>query len=93
MDDLDYETQREYALTVRATDSVSGVFADVLVSLLVTDVNDCPPEFSVDSYNISISEASPFGSVILKVHAQDNDTGLKLFLLSFYGYYYTLDII
>lgn len=77
VDNLDYETQREYALTVRATDSVSGVFADVLVSLLVTDINDCPPEFSVDSYNISISEASPFGSVILKVHAQDNDTGLN----------------
>lgn len=77
IDNLDYESQREYALTVRATDSVSGVFAEVLVSLLVTDVNDCPPEFPVDAYNISVSEASPFGSVILKVHARDNDTDLN----------------
>lgn len=76
IDHLDYESQREYALTIRATDSVSGVFAEVLVSLLVSDVNDCPPEFPVDAYNISVSEASPFGSVILKVQARDNDTGI-----------------
>ncbi|KAL1114860.1 hypothetical protein AAG570_007684, partial [Ranatra chinensis] len=77
VDDLDYESMKEYALTVRATDSVSGVYAEVLVNLLVTDVNDCPPEFPVDSYNVSISEAAPFGSLVLKVNARDNDTGIN----------------
>lgn len=75
MDNLDYEQVQHYTLTVRATDSVSGVSADVLVSLIVTDVNDCAPEFPQDSYNISISESASFGSFILKVSASDNDTG------------------
>lgn len=75
VDELDYESKKQYELTIRATDSVSGVFAEVLVSILVTDVNDSPPEFASDSYNISISEAAPFGTSVLKVHAHDNDTG------------------
>lgn len=77
VDELDYETTQQYALTVRATDSISGVFAEVLVSVLVTDVNDCPPEFPVDAYNVSVSEAAPFGSLVLKVIAKDNDTGVN----------------
>lgn len=75
VDNLDYEKMKEYSLTVRATDSLSGIFAEVLVNVLVTDVNDCPPEFLHDSYNVSVSEAAPFGSFILKVLAKDNDTG------------------
>lgn len=75
MDELDYEEKRQYELTLRATDSVSGVHAEVLVSILVLDVNDCPPEFTQDSYNISVSEAAPFGTSVLKVYSKDNDTG------------------
>lgn len=82
VDELDYEQKKQYELTVRATDSVSGVYAEVLVSILVLDVNDCPPEFTQDSYNISVSEAASFGTSILKVGSRDNDTGwFKLFLL------------
>ncbi|XP_015586979.1 fat-like cadherin-related tumor suppressor homolog isoform X2 [Cephus cinctus] len=77
VDELDYEQKKQYELTVRATDSVSGVYAEVLVSILVLDVNDCPPEFSQDSYNISVSEAAPFGTSILKVSSRDNDTGIN----------------
>ncbi|XP_051157574.1 fat-like cadherin-related tumor suppressor homolog [Leptopilina boulardi] len=77
VDELDYEQKKQYELTVRATDSVSGVFAEVLVSILVQDVNDCPPEFSQDSYNISVSEAAPFGTSVLKVTSRDNDTGIN----------------
>lgn len=75
VDNLDYEQVQHYTLTVRATDSVSGVSAEVLVSIMVTDVNDCAPEFFQDSYNISISESASFGSFILRVTATDNDTG------------------
>lgn len=76
-DELDYENVQQYGLTLRATDSVTAVFAEVLVSVLVTDVNDCPPEFPTDSYNVSVSEAAPFGSLVLKVAATDNDTGIN----------------
>lgn len=75
VDELDYEHQQHYELLIRATDSVSGVYAEVPVSVAVQDVNDCPPEFSQDSYNVSVSEAAPFGTAVLKVNVRDNDTG------------------
>lgn len=60
---------------MRATDSVTGIFAEVTVAIVIDDVNDCPPEFSADSYHISVSEASPFGTLLSKMEAYDNDTG------------------
>ncbi|XP_035790783.1 fat-like cadherin-related tumor suppressor homolog isoform X2 [Anopheles albimanus] len=77
VDELDYERRQSYELLVRATDSVSGVSAEVPVSVLVQDVNDCPPEIEQDSYNITVSERAPFGTAILKVQAKDNDTGIN----------------
>lgn len=85
VDELDYEQKTQYELTVRATDSVSGIYAEVLVSILVLDVNDCSPEFTQDSYNISVSEALPFGSSVLKVTALDNDTGTNLVYFFWYN--------
>lgn len=75
VDELDFEQKSSYELVIRAIDSVSGVSAEVPVSVLVTDVNDCPPELPQDNYNITVSESSTFGTVILKVQAQDNDMG------------------
>jgi protocadherin Fat 1/2/3 len=75
VDELDYEQKQNYELILRATDSISGVSADVPVSVVVKDVNDCPPEIEQDSYNITVSESKTFGTQILKVVAKDNDTG------------------
>ncbi|XP_037031417.1 fat-like cadherin-related tumor suppressor homolog isoform X7 [Bradysia coprophila] len=77
VDELDYEQKQSYELVIRATDSVSGVSAEVPINVLVQDVNDCPPEIEHDSYNISVSEGSPFGTAILKIIAKDNDTGIN----------------
>ncbi|XP_058828867.1 fat-like cadherin-related tumor suppressor homolog isoform X4 [Topomyia yanbarensis] len=77
VDELDYEQKQSYELLIRATDSVSGVSAEVPVSVLVQDVNDCPPEIEQDSYNITVSERAQFGTAILKVQAKDNDTGIN----------------
>lgn len=77
IDELDYERTQNYELTIRATDSVSGVSAEVPVSVLVQDVNDCIPEFEFDSYNESVSEGVQFGTAILKVVAKDQDTGVN----------------
>lgn len=74
-EELDYEDEQLHQLTVRATDSVTGIFAEVTVAIVIDDVNDCPPEFSADSYHISVSEASPFGTLLSKMEAYDNDTG------------------
>lgn len=56
---------------------MSGVSAEVPVSVLVQDVNDCAPEFEHDSYNVTVSEVSPFGTAILRVQAHDADTGVN----------------
>ncbi|XP_030767379.1 fat-like cadherin-related tumor suppressor homolog isoform X3 [Sitophilus oryzae] len=77
VDELDYEQNPQYELLIRATDSVSGVYAEVPVSIVLSDVNDCPPEFTQESYNISISEAAQFGTHVLTVQANDNDTGIN----------------
>lgn len=77
VDELDYESKQSYELLIRATDSVSGVSAEVPVSVLVQDVNDCPPEIEHDSYNVTVSEGSIIGNSILRVHAHDNDTGVN----------------
>lgn len=77
VDDLDYERKQHYELVIRATDSVSGVSAEVPVSVLVQDVNDCLPVFETDNYNVTVSEGTALGSIILTVAAHDNDTGIN----------------
>lgn len=77
VDELDYEQKQQYELVVRATDSVSGVSTDVPVSIQIQDVNDSPPEFPTDSYNVSISEAATIGTAFLQVSTRDNDTGIN----------------
>lgn len=77
VDELDYEQQQQYELLIRATDSVSGVHAEVPVSIVVQDVNDCAPEFEEESYNVSVSETAFFGTPLLTVVAHDNDTGMN----------------
>ena len=72
--ELDYERRQSYDLIVRATDSISGAFADVPVSVLVEDVNDCAPEFDQDNYTVAVSESALFGTAILKLVATDNDS-------------------
>lgn len=75
VEELDYEATQQYHLIVRATDSVSGAYADVSVHINVEDVNDNPPVFEKSSYSASVSEAIPFGTSILRVNATDKDSG------------------
>ncbi|KPJ14085.1 Fat-like cadherin-related tumor suppressor-like [Papilio machaon] len=72
---LDYEAAREHRLGVRATDTVSGAFADVTVLVRVLDVNDCAPRFERDEYRVSVREAAPVGASLLTVQAADDDQG------------------
>ncbi|XP_026738536.1 fat-like cadherin-related tumor suppressor homolog [Trichoplusia ni] len=72
---LDYETAREHSLVLRATDGVTGAFADAALTLRVLDVNDCAPEFPQDVYRAPVSEAAAPGDLVLTLRAADNDTG------------------
>ncbi|XP_060800580.1 fat-like cadherin-related tumor suppressor homolog isoform X2 [Amyelois transitella] len=74
---LDYETSREHALTVRATDGVSGAFAELAVTLRVLDVNDCAPRFARDVFRAAVSEAAAASALVTTLAASDNDTGVN----------------
>lgn len=77
VDFLDHETKNKYSLTLRATDSVIGTYAEVPVSIKVADINDNAPQFANSTYNVSVSESTPFGSSIYRVTTTDKDTGVN----------------
>lgn len=65
---LDYETCKDYYLTVEARDGGSPSLSTVTtVNVNVIDVNDNPPEFSRNIYNSVISEDAPIGDSIALV--------------------------
>lgn len=77
---LDYEARSKYELLVRATDSVSGAHSEVPISVSVEDANDSPPEFGYNEYNVTLSEATPPGTLVLAVSAHDLDSGRFSFI-------------
>ena len=71
---LDRETQDVYKFQIEAVDSgKSPLKASANVTVHVTDVNDCVPEFSVKSYNLAVDENMPSDTEIAKVKAADCD--------------------
>ncbi|XP_064636197.1 protocadherin Fat 1-like isoform X4 [Lineus longissimus] len=74
---LDYETTSKYELTLRATDTFTGIHAEVPVTVSLEDINDNAPSFSSQYYTQTISEATTVGSSVMKVSAQDHDSGVN----------------
>ncbi|XP_025063474.1 protocadherin Fat 1 isoform X5 [Alligator sinensis] len=72
---LDFEAHPAYKLSVRATDSLTGVHAEVFVDIIVEDINDNPPLFKKQSYSAALSEASVIGTSVIQVSATDADSG------------------
>ncbi|KAJ8416521.1 hypothetical protein AAFF_G00358090 [Aldrovandia affinis] len=71
---LDYETTREYYLTIEATDGGTPSLSDMAtVNINVTDVNDNSPVFSQNVYAAVVSEDSDLGKSIVNVMARDAD--------------------
>ena len=73
---LDYEKVQSYTLYVTAKDSGSpylSATSPVVVNVL--NVNDNDPYFLVNSYNLTVSEKTTVGTLILPLFAQDNDLG------------------
>uniref|UniRef100_A0AAQ5XSP9 FAT atypical cadherin 3b n=1 Tax=Amphiprion ocellaris TaxID=80972 RepID=A0AAQ5XSP9_AMPOC len=76
---LDYELIQRYNFIVRATDSGDpALSSDVSVTVIVTDTNDNPPNFSQALYEAFVSELenAPPGSKVIQVRATDEDSGL-----------------
>lgn len=72
---LDHESQSAHVLTVRASDSVTGVFSEASVEIEVEDVNDNAPVFSRRTYDVEVAEGLPVGTSVVQVRASDGDSG------------------
>ncbi|XP_067297751.1 protocadherin-23 [Pseudorasbora parva] len=70
---LDYEDQAVYTLRVEASDSVHQTEAEL--SIQVLDVNDNPPVFSQESYQVLLPEHTSADTYVLSVSATDKDSG------------------
>lgn len=74
---LDWETQRDYNLTVSVSDGVHTVTTQLYISVI--DINDHRPEFTDSVYRIKISEHVEDGTEVLQLHATDRDEDKQLF--------------
>uniref|UniRef100_A0A667XGE9 FAT atypical cadherin 4 n=1 Tax=Myripristis murdjan TaxID=586833 RepID=A0A667XGE9_9TELE len=68
---LDYETQQYYILTAKAQD---GGGQASTVSIILLDVNDCPPSFTSQKMTY-IQENTPVDTVVFTAQASDADSG------------------
>lgn len=71
-DNLDYNKQMIYHFQLKASDGNHTAFTNFEVH--VKDVQNLPPVFH-GSLSAVIDEDSPIGTLVLKVHARDGDTG------------------
>ncbi|XP_051916309.1 neural-cadherin-like [Hippocampus zosterae] len=84
---LDYESdQRRYLLMVRANEDQGSLSTATEVQVLITDENDCVPEFLQSIYSVDgVPETVTTATSLLQVMATDCDSGLNAELT-----YYTL---
>ncbi|KAM4621346.1 protocadherin alpha-8-like [Polymixia lowei] len=73
---LDREKQDRFDLTIVAKDAGEPVLSSVkAIRIVVSDVNDNSPEFSLSPYNFYITENNPPGASVFSVTASDKDEG------------------
>ncbi|XP_069073745.1 neural-cadherin-like [Pleurodeles waltl] len=75
---LDYETTRNFLLTVRAQNvAAMPLAAFVMIRINLTDVNDNVPFFTSSIYEAAVTEGTPAGTFVLQVSATDLDLDLN----------------
>ncbi|KAH9373921.1 hypothetical protein HPB48_001097 [Haemaphysalis longicornis] len=66
----------EFRLNVSACDSAFNVkCAWATLTVIVTDVNDCAPEFNATVFDAYVAENEPAGTVVTQLIATDADSG------------------
>ncbi|XP_065668247.1 protocadherin-16 [Hydra vulgaris] len=75
---IDYELVKEYIVYIEAVDQSSPFHkATLQLKIQVLDTNDNLPIFSNYSYVVHLAENLPLNSLIITVHATDQDSGLN----------------
>ncbi|XP_034543326.1 cadherin-23-like [Notolabrus celidotus] len=73
---LDYSRVKVYSLIVQASDGgIPSLTGNSSVVVKVKDVNNNPPEFSQERYDVVVSENLPSGASILTLEVTDRDEG------------------
>ncbi|KAI1233994.1 hypothetical protein IHE44_0003702 [Lamprotornis superbus] len=73
---LDRELISEYNITITATDLGSPpLTTEKTVWVQISDVNDNPPIFSADAFDVFVEENNPLGAFLYQVSASDPDIG------------------
>ncbi|KAM6398895.1 cadherin EGF LAG seven-pass G-type receptor 2 [Rhynochetos jubatus] len=70
---LDYKLERQYLLTVAASDGTRQDTAQVVIN--VTDANTHRPVFQSSHYTVNVNEDRPVGTTVVVISATDEDTG------------------
>ncbi|TTV75071.1 Cadherin EGF LAG seven-pass G-type receptor 2 [Bagarius yarrelli] len=70
---LDYKLERQYVLSVTASDGTRFDVAKVYIN--ITDANTHRPVFQSSHYTININEDRPVGTTVVVISATDEDTG------------------
>uniref|UniRef100_H3CYQ7 Cadherin EGF LAG seven-pass G-type receptor 1 n=1 Tax=Tetraodon nigroviridis TaxID=99883 RepID=H3CYQ7_TETNG len=70
---LDYKQERQYVLTITASDGTRYDTAQVFIN--VTDANTHRPVFQSANYQVTLSEDRPVGTTVMAISATDEDTG------------------
>ncbi|XP_039240587.1 protocadherin-23 isoform X2 [Pipra filicauda] len=70
---LDFEETAVYKLKIIVSDSVHQTEAEL--TILVLDINDNPPVFTQDSYQVNLPELISMDATVLTVSATDRDSG------------------
>ncbi|KAF5893646.1 protocadherin beta-16-like, partial [Clarias magur] len=74
LDTLDYETEKNYHLNVKAMDK-GGLSDTCNVIIEIIDENDNSPSIQLMSFSNIIAENSPIGTTVAVINAEDADSG------------------
>uniref|UniRef100_A0A8C2GBS5 FAT atypical cadherin 3a n=1 Tax=Cyprinus carpio TaxID=7962 RepID=A0A8C2GBS5_CYPCA len=77
---LDREKVAQYSLVARATDG-GGLWCEAEVAVVLLDVNDSPPMFSMPHYTASVYENTATKALLTRIQAIDPDLGTNLYLV------------
>ncbi|CAH1776950.1 unnamed protein product [Owenia fusiformis] len=75
---LDRETQAEYNLTLKAFDQgTPQMYSTAQLVVILLDINDNPPQFERNVYEVEVSENKRIGTSFSRVYATSKDTGVN----------------
>ncbi|KAK2842732.1 hypothetical protein Q5P01_012932 [Channa striata] len=79
---LDYETKQEYSVRITCSNSAIGPPFPITIVVLVTNVNDNPPVFDKNLYQVNVNEMSPINTTVGRFAATDKDKDALYYTLT-----------